>query len=1074
MKKYLRTKAKDVALLPGLLSLIIFASVGLAQQQELWVYKHKGEGDRNIACAHAIVYGSDGNTYIAGKSRKASLTQYYFTVISLNPDSSLRWEYYCDQEHPFQAYDEAFSLVHTGDTLVYAVGRLLRASGYWDFTFVCLDSRTGQQVWKRFFGGLGDDAEGFAVTCDEDGNAYACGYLYPGATSLFYVVSLTPEGDTRWTYDTTGNAVGVGENRALSMVYGPGNYLYVAGYLTNRNSPNRDQPDAVVIALHTEESVPQRRRWTYVYNYANLQDSATSIAKGSDGHLYVAGGSNANFISTYWDIFVAALDSATGSLLWPQVFRWNGTGPSGHGDIASRIVYGSDDNLYLCGRSDTTWWDSTPRHSDYYVMSIVKDNPVTPRWCFRYGPINKKNDYAQSIVYGLDDNIYTAGQTAYTDGDELYTVVSLDKDDGGSRFTYLYPQPNPNTSFQHWASDIVYGVDGCVYSCGATYFRALDPSCSLTVVKIGTPNLLANGNTYPSQARHLVKDPFSSNLHAVFQRDNNIYYRISTDAGTTWGGAQYLGHGTSPSICLAQSPFFAKIPCVVYCDVDTLNRFHYHWQGFSGWEHAILPVPGANPCTPSAVAAGDTVFIGYEMRWEYGEQEVPCIMVKRLHYSTPASQIDTVIAGTDVGTPEMPCLSVDDNFTVHAVWRHNGDGGDDIAYSYRKPDSSWKQATKVRNLPYSPSMHPFCECYGDSVYVVWCEQDTSAHESLEVWRAARKLPSQWEFRNVSLSSSLSSESPTQANRQFVVWAEQISGSNFDVKYRRYKPDGQVDSGFVAQNTTCSYWPHSQFDFISPTTYLYSLRTEDNDAVYFQNQVFASDEDFLFYRAEAGNQGRSPYCTKRDSFISYEKCPVDIARDELVYDLSFFDPAYTYKIKAVVYHEGIARKAKISLDNCEIAAYSFPESKVETISVWIPPEAYRQDHRATLRVKNVGGDYAVMGPLLVYRYAKRPGSQGGGGVQSSEITDALRRMRVTVAPTVTRRTFAVSYDLPFSARVAIELFDVTGRRARSILSRRQRPGTYRIVLNADELASGVYFLRFSNQVKTETRKVVVSK
>ncbi|MEO0225679.1 MAG: PQQ-binding-like beta-propeller repeat protein, partial [candidate division WOR-3 bacterium] len=671
-----------------LLGLFILTSIGFPQQ-EIWVYKHQdgaGQGRHN-GLGNAVVIGHDGNIYIAGTTAKTEGSfASYFTVISLTPNRELRWEYYHPQEHPIQASDNALSLVYGKDNRIYAVGKFLRANGDDDILVVCLDSKTGNNIWSKLLGTVSNDC-GYSITYGEDGNIYICGQITGTPLYKFYVASLNRDGDIRWEYSIAGS--GTGSNKALSIIYGPGEYIYVAGYLTNWNPPNGQLYDAVVMSLNTSGQL----RWTYTYNPYNFDDSATCVIKGLDGKIYVTGSSSASYSSTYYDIFVSCIDTATGNLLWPRVFRWNGTGPSGHADGAARIIYGNDDNLYLCGSSDTTWSNSY-RHADFYAMSLVKDNPTVPRWCYRYGPVNNKNDYAYSIAYGLDNNIYVVGQSAYTNSDAQYTLISLNKDNGNSRFIYLYPTPNPSSSYTHSAYDVVYGADASIYSCGYSYYFAVGRSCSLTVIKHGIPNCLGNGTTHPSQARHLVKDPFSPNLHMVFEYDNRIYYRLSTDNGTTWCGAEYLGRGRDPSIALAITHFFAMIPCVAYCDIDTANRLHYHWNETGTWQHAILPVPGANPCTPSMVAAGNTVFIAYELRWELGEQERPCIMCKHMIYNDPLTQVDELITGSDVGTPDQPSLAVDNNYGIHCAWHwYNGYDDDDIAYSYRDPNTGqWTPA----------------------------------------------------------------------------------------------------------------------------------------------------------------------------------------------------------------------------------------------------------------------------------------------------------------------------------------------------------------------------------------------
>lgn len=73
---------------------------------------------------------------------------------------------------------------------------------------------------------------------------------------------------------------------------------------------------------------------------------------------------------------------------------------------------------------------------------------------------------------------------------------------------------------------------------------------------------------------------------------------------------------------------------------------------------------------------------------------------------------------------------------------------------------------------------------------------------------------------------------------------------------------------------------------------------------------------------------------------------------------------------------------------------------------------------------------------------------------------------------------INYDLPFDSRVAIKIFDITGREVASILNQTQTAGYYTATFNASNLSSGVYFYQINadggNQNFVKTLKMMLIK
>jgi hypothetical protein len=101
------------------------------------------------------------------------------------------------------------------------------------------------------------------------------------------------------------------------------------------------------------------------------------------------------------------------------VFTYNGSANSW--DYANSIVYGADGNIYAAGSSP-----GSGTYEDFTVISLTAAGDTN--WVYRYnGPANSY-DYAVSIVYGADSNIYVAGSSTGNGTSDDFTVISLTPD----------------------------------------------------------------------------------------------------------------------------------------------------------------------------------------------------------------------------------------------------------------------------------------------------------------------------------------------------------------------------------------------------------------------------------------------------------------------------------------------------------------------------------------------------------------------------------------------------------------------------------------------------------------------
>lgn len=361
---------------------------------------------------------------------------------------------------------------------------------------VCVLSFAQTERWVYTYNGSGDDMdEAYSITCGQDGNIYAAGYINDSLTANdFTLISLTGTGSERWVY--TYNGSGDTNDVALSIIYGTDDNIYAAGYCTD----SINDFDFVVISMTNTGT----ERWVYVYDGpGHDKDIIESIEYGSDGNIYLAGRSVGNI---EFDFTVISLTS-TGTERW--VYRYDGTGHTD--DCAYSLVYGLDNNIYVAGYS----YDSVTIR-DFAVISLTTEG--TERWLYTYdGPANS-HDRAYDITYGTDGNIYACGYSVGVGTSSDFTVISLTST-GTERWISRYEGP-----INDWdiAYDILYGADGNIYTAGFTCDSTYDAWTVVSLTTTGTERWFY---------RHVCPG-FSYSNSLVYGGDSNLY-----SAGEGWMGS---------------------------------------------------------------------------------------------------------------------------------------------------------------------------------------------------------------------------------------------------------------------------------------------------------------------------------------------------------------------------------------------------------------------------------------------------------------------------------------------------------------------------------------------------------
>jgi len=110
-----------------------------------------------------------------------------------------------------------------------------------------------------------------------------------------------------------------------------------------------------------------------------------------------------------------------------------------------------------------------------------------------------------------------------------------------------------------------------------------------------------------------------------------------------------------------------------------------------------------------------------------------------------------------------------------------------------------------------------------------------------------------------------------------------------------------------------------------------------------------------------------------------------------------------------------------------------------------------------------------GGLAVYRE---------GGVVFDVVEDKYAITRdfslLQIYPNPFNSSTTISYQLPITTKVTIEIYNILGRKVKTLVNKRENAGTYSVSFDCSNLPSGVYFCRFHAGSYYDTKKLLLLK
>lgn len=335
--------------------------------------------------------------------------------------------------------------------------------------------------------------------------------------------------------------------------------------------------------------------------------------------------------------------------------------------------------------------------------------------------------------------------------------------------------------------------------------------------------------------------------------------------------------------------------------------------------------------------------------------------------------------------------------------------------------------------------------------------------------------------------SLDTKAPSAPTGLQVVWLNVVelywTGVSDAAGYNVYRAPGTMPPFAFQKITPQPVIGTVYFDFSASPTGCYTYYVTAMDAG--ENESGSSNYAYYFgcsigdqvASMDAGTPVPSPNTVRRAGYYSWGSTPdstVDYDPDSLVYRFTGLAPDSFYLL-GVGYFEGGSvrgRQQSLSIDGVQVHGASLLPDRPSEMVYLVPKQTYQDSMITVSFVKNLGPN-AVVDQLWLYQ-AHFP----NGGPQSAGVVD-LKGAEIQLypaSPNPATSSVQFEYALASSQRVALALYDVTGRLVRTLVDREDLPGLHRLTWDGKDalgrrVKSGVYFARLKADSYQATQKVV---
>ena len=595
--------------------------------------------------------------------------------------------------------------------------------------------------------------------------------------------------------------------------------------------------------------------------------------------------------------------------------------------------------------------------------------------------------------------------------------------------------------------------------------------------------------TKSNNAHLLTVEPDNGNIHMVYNTCSTTAYSKSTNEGNTWFDIVEIDSGSYPSVALDSS----GLPRINYLKNDTV--FCQILKADSTWDTLVIfgyneswkpKEPAVAPSYPPELA--DYSYCAFSTN-------DPTSINSNVNLSIFNVTEDTAPLPNEVASGEnlnWPSIAITPGDYVHIVWEQKGDIYYRTSLQPIDPEEEivWSDIFNVSASPMVYSEHPVVEAYGENIIVAWKEGNPG-----EIYRRIRNINSDiadWlEIENISRSSTQESDYPVLSTQDVVAWQEQIDSLNYEI-YAWI----QGDIVNLSETENSSKYPHIAVepqdftgDTITPAIVINTIWTETviPDSLYeviFRRYEHDQGGDGIsgtieYISVSVGDSLASPYCKKRDGFIQYGEYSLDYSRSSLVYNLPYLKPQSSYLIRALVYQGERDRwREKMYIDDSLTADVYIDPKIPRMVNIVLPKASFGTDLEINKEIRRILGRIAIVADLKVYEVTL-PDTMGDKEGALANKVDLIRYALYQNRPNPFKDITKISFALPRECNVSLFIYDITGRRVRTLINGKMQPGNYNYTWDGKDnrnrrLTQGVYFYRLQTDDFKDTKKTVLLK
>jgi hypothetical protein len=610
--------------------------------------------------------------------------------------------------------------------------------------------------------------------------------------------------------------------------------------------------------------------------------------------------------------------------------------------------------------------------------------------------------------------------------------------------------------------------------------------------KIPVWRVPANNATGPNNGELLTFDETSGNIHMVFNTGSTIAYSKSTNKGETWTDVAEIDSGANPTIVLDTF----GLTRISYVKNDTV--FCKALKPDSTWKTVIVYAGDENGKPSNPVIAktypkelAQYCYCVFPLKNPSDNQgkaiKVSVFDINQDNTPTPQE----VTNGDNLKSPSIAITPGD---YLHIVWEENGEIYYRTSLDKIVPgqDIAWSEIYNISESPEVISEHPVIEAYGENIIVAWKEGEPG-----EIVRRVRNLAKEgivWlDKENISQSPDNESDYPVLSTMDVVAWQEEIDSSNFDI-YAWIK--GNIVN--LSETENSSKYPHiaveplkGSFDetgkiTIDPKIAINAIWTEEitPESLYevkFKRYEYSPTNETLseYIKVEVGDSTPSTYCENRTGFVDYGEFSCDYSSSPLLYNLPYLNPKSNYALRAVVYREGSGTQSEeMYVDTTFVTEVIYTPYVPETVCVILPKETYENDLEVSKEIERVLGSYAILADLKIYEVSLVDSTLANEGAQGQR-RNIRRYILYQNQPNPFKDLTKIAFSLPRECKVSLFVYNVTGRRVRTLIDGKMKPGDYNVKWDGKEnqnkkLSNGIYFYRLQTEDFKDTKKTILLK